>query len=184
MPFFVWHRCRYHLQAQFSKCAYTVRCPPCASCLAGLQIVGIHSDYRNLCVRAKNGCRAGAPCDQRWVHAASKRISGEISGSFSASGTRPLSQGWSLVAVGDKPTPLSFNNSLCLSPPAIAGGHSDQCDLDVGVGHSNTGLVLLGTEPSECGHAEQLHCQQGVSGLCEHAGCSRGCGVTEYWGLG
>lgn len=40
------------------------------------------------------------------------------SSSFSATGARPLSQGWSLIATGDLPTPGNFNGSLSQTPPS------------------------------------------------------------------
>jgi hypothetical protein len=38
------------------------------------------------------------------------------SSSFNAEGSRPLGQGWSLIATGDAPTPDTFNNRLSISP--------------------------------------------------------------------
>ncbi len=40
------------------------------------------------------------------------------SSSFNAEGSRPLGQGWNLVATGDAPTPRAFNTSLSISPPS------------------------------------------------------------------
>lgn len=40
------------------------------------------------------------------------------SSSFNPAGTRPLVQGWSLIATGDSPTPATFNNNLSLTPPS------------------------------------------------------------------
>lgn len=41
------------------------------------------------------------------------------SNSFSATGSRPLGLGWSLIATGDTPTPTAFNNALSVTPPAV-----------------------------------------------------------------
>ena len=40
------------------------------------------------------------------------------SGSFSATGARPVGAGWSLIATGDRPTPASFDKALSISPPS------------------------------------------------------------------
>jgi hypothetical protein len=40
------------------------------------------------------------------------------SSSFNAEGSRPLGQGWNLIATGDAPTPRAFNTSLSISPPS------------------------------------------------------------------
>ncbi len=42
------------------------------------------------------------------------------SSSFSATGSRPLGLGWSLIATGNTPTPTAFNNALSVTSPAPA----------------------------------------------------------------